>query len=126
MASTPAAPRRPGSLLPLVALAIVTIAGCWWWFLTRRDPDPPARPSEPGGISATPLRAAEGGETPRFRRLSPAACGLDFTNVLKKENTYQYLTNGAGLAVGDYDGDGLPDVYLVSQDGPNRLFRQKS
>lgn len=49
-----------------------------------------------------------------------------FTNELRKENTYTYLTNGAGMAVGDYDGDGLPDVYLVSQDGPNKLFRQKA
>ncbi|MEC5127087.1 FG-GAP-like repeat-containing protein [Verrucomicrobiales bacterium BCK34] len=36
----------------------------------------------------------------------------------------QYLYNGAGGCVGDYDGDGLPDIFLVSEDGKNRLFRQ--
>jgi hypothetical protein len=49
---------------------------------------------------------------------------LQFTNVLRTENRFTYLTNGAGLAVGDYDGDGLVDIYLVSQDGPNQLWRQ--
>src|SRR5689334_20305095 len=117
MTSPAAAPPRPGSLLPLLLLAVPGGVAAWW-LLSRRDPDAPARPNESGGIVAAPLRAARGGDTPRFRRLSPAECGLDFTNVLKKENCYQYLTNGAGMAVGDYDGDGLPDVYLVSQDGP--------
>lgn len=115
--------RRPGSLAPLLAAALAA-AGLLVWLLTRTAP--PVRSEVPGGIRAAPLRPAQGGETPRFRRLAAAACGLDFTNVLRKENTYQYLTNGAGLAVGDYDGDGLPDVYLVSQDGPNKLFRQKA
>lgn len=33
---------------------------------------------------------------------------------------------GAGGAVGDYDGDGWPDVYLCDSDGhPNRLFRNR-
>jgi hypothetical protein len=88
------------------------------------DDHHPTPPRLPGGLVAAPLRPAAGGESPRFRRLDPAACGLRFQNELRPENRYQYLTNGAGLAVGDYDGDGLPDVYLVSQDGPNQLFRQ--
>ena len=61
---------------------------------------------------------------PRFRRVPSAESGLRFQNELKKENRYTYLTNGAGLAAGDYDKDGLPDLYCVSQDGPNRLYRQ--
>ncbi|MBL8728084.1 MAG: VCBS repeat-containing protein [Planctomycetes bacterium] len=105
-------PPQPATFVALAVLAACTDA--------RRAP----RAEVPGGITSAPLRAAVGGEAPRFRRLDPAACGLRFTNELRPENRYQYLTNGAGLAVGDYDGDGLPDVYLVSQDGPNRLFRQ--
>jgi hypothetical protein len=30
---------------------------------------------------------------------------------------------GSGLAAGDYDGDGWTDLYLVSEAGPNKLFR---
>src|SRR5262245_46989800 len=121
MAALSSQPRRLGSLLALLALAA---AGIVLFYGPRRDDiGGVARETRPGGIVSTPLRAATGGETPRFRLLPPSACGLDFTNVLQKENCYQYLTNGAGLAVGDYDGDGLVDVYFVSQDGPNRLFR---
>ncbi|MFO1077311.1 MAG: VCBS repeat-containing protein [Planctomycetota bacterium] len=71
-----------------------------------------------------PPRAAVAG--PRFERLDGAATGLSFTNELKRPNLVAYVYAGAGVAVGDYDGDGLPDVYLVSQDGPNKLFRQTS
>ena len=124
MAALSPQPRRPGSLCILLALAIAGIVLFYW--LRRDDIGDVAREMRPGGIVSTPLRAATGGETPRFRLLPPGACGLDFTNVLQKENCYQYLTNGAGLAVSDYDGDGLVDVYFVSQDGPNRLFRQRA
>ncbi|TVR53697.1 MAG: RNA-binding protein [Puniceicoccaceae bacterium] len=31
---------------------------------------------------------------------------------------------GTGVAIGDFDGDGRPDIYAVNKFGPNRLFRQ--
>src|SRR5262245_37651428 len=98
-------PRRLGPLLVMLCL-LVTVAVpfyCLRGDATRED----ARGTKPAGIVSTPLRAATGGETPRFKLLAPSASGLDFTNVLRKENCFQYLTNGAGLAAGDYDGDGL-------------------
>ena len=33
------------------------------------------------------------------------------------------LLNGAGVAAGDVDGDGLCDLYLCSLDGDNGLFK---
>ncbi len=39
-----------------------------------------------------------------------------------KINLYDH---GCGLAVGDYDGDGHDDVYLLNQLGPNALFRNR-
>src|SRR5262245_45199627 len=74
--------------------------------------------------SPLPPRAAVAG--PRFQRLDAGQCGLDFTNTLRPENVVAYVYSGAGVAIGDYDGDGLPDIYLVSQDGPNKLFKQTS
>lgn len=88
----------------------------------------PKQPVVPAGIEKQALRAAvgdaEGSGAPRFRIVPANESGLAFANRLHRENRYTYLTNGAGLAVGDYDGDGLLDVYMVSQDGPNQLFRQ--
>src|SRR6266540_702920 len=31
--------------------------------------------------------------------------------------------HGCGVAVGDFDGDGLDDIYFVNQLGPNKLYR---
>ncbi len=75
-------------------------------------------------VTSTPLAARASVAGPRFARLDPGASGLRFRNELRRENTVAYVYMGAGLTVGDYDADGLPDVYLVSQDGPNKLFRQ--
>ncbi len=30
---------------------------------------------------------------------------------------------GTGVAIGDYDGDGRPDIFIVSKTGPNHLYR---
>ncbi len=76
------------------------------------------------GLFAEPLAARTKADGPRFHKVDPGRSGLRFQNELRRENSVAYVYTGAGLAVGDYDGDGWPDVYLVSQDGPNKLFRQ--
>ena len=100
----------------LLAAATLLMVGCG-----RKQP-----PALPAGIAQQTLRAAVGADAnePRFRMVPSSESGLTFQNQLRRENRYTYLTNGAGLAVGDFDQDGLLDAYLVSQDGPNRLFRQ--
>jgi len=75
-------------------------------------------------LQARPLPERSATSGTRFRKLNPARTGLQFQNLLYRENTIAYVYSGAGVAVGDYDGDGRPDIYLVSQDGPNKLFRQ--
>ena len=75
-------------------------------------------------VTASPLPDRVAVDGPRFAKLPSAATGLTFRNELRRENTVAYVYMGAGLTVGDYDGDGLPDLYLVSQDGANKLFRQ--
>ncbi len=69
--------------------------------------------------------APAGTGRPGFTLLPGADTGLTFTNALAGD---AYLTNavahnGAGVAVGDVDADGWPDIYLCSLEGPNRLFR---
>lgn len=66
---------------------------------------------------------------PGFRE-EAAESGLKFhMNFLPAEQGWDYKINpydhGAGLAVGDFDGDGFDDVYFVNQLGGNGLFRNK-
>ena len=77
------------------------------------------------GLEARGLAPRPGnGSEPRFQRLSPGETGIEFHNQLNRENIKNYLLTGAGLAVGDIDDNGLPDLFLVSQDGPNKLYCQ--
>ncbi|MGI8496749.1 MAG: VCBS repeat-containing protein [Gemmatimonadaceae bacterium] len=62
-----------------------------------------------------------------FERLSPEATGITFRNDLLEAPdfnilNYLYYYNGGGVAVGDVNGDGLPDLYFSSNLGPNRLY----
>jgi hypothetical protein len=51
--------------------------------------------------------------------------GVYFTNVLQGDAyaTNAVAHNGAGVAIGDIDGDGRQDIYLCSLQGRNRLYR---
>src|SRR2546423_9142701 len=69
-------------------------------------------------------------KTPLFELLKPEATGITSpTNRPEKPDfnilNYLYYYNGAGVAVGDIDGDGLPDLYFTSNIGSNRLYRNK-
>jgi hypothetical protein len=60
-----------------------------------------------------------------FVRLAAPQTGLDFTNrlLLSRYVTNQIYLNGAGVALGDVDGDGWCDVYLCGIDNRCELFR---
>ena len=60
-----------------------------------------------------------------FALLPPERTGIDFTNVLFEfsAGTNRILNNGAGVALGDYDNDGLPDIFLCGLDRPSALYR---
>lgn len=66
-------------------------------------------------------------QTPLFELLSTGATGVSFANRLPDDSSfnilnYLYYYNGAGVAVGDINNDGLPDLYFTSNVGSNRLY----
>ncbi len=70
------------------------------------------------------LRLPPRGKT-GFTMLAPGDTGIHFTNSLEESEAAanRTLNNGSGVAVGDFDGDGLPDIFLCGLDTPNALYK---
>ncbi|HTD86227.1 MAG TPA: VCBS repeat-containing protein, partial [Candidatus Binatia bacterium] len=62
---------------------------------------------------------------PFLTRLDPANTGVYFSNYVSeaKQLENSLLADGAGVAAGDVDGDGLCDLYLSGSEHANGLFR---
>ena len=85
----------------------------------------------PVELESAPLAARSG---PRgatlFATLSAERTGIDAFNAYDDpsmwgERFHEFNSGaiGTGVAIGDYDGDGLPDVFVVCKTQPNHLFR---
>jgi hypothetical protein len=65
-----------------------------------------------------------------FTEIPASQTHIDFRNDIKENVdynvlTYEYIYNGGGVAVGDVNGDGLPDVYFTANMGPDKLYLNK-
>ncbi|MFN0274903.1 MAG: VCBS repeat-containing protein, partial [Chitinophagales bacterium] len=65
-----------------------------------------------------------------FTLLTGATTGVNFNNELKETfglnyYRYGYSYNGAGVAVGDVNNDGLPDLFFTGNVVPDRLYINK-
>src|SRR5438477_2923608 len=69
-------------------------------------------------------------KSPMFEVLDDSKTGLHFTNKLtptQKFNmfNYMYFYNGAGVGAGDFNNDGLIDLFFASNQGENKLYLNK-
>ncbi|MCO5945739.1 VCBS repeat-containing protein [Mucilaginibacter flavidus] len=65
-----------------------------------------------------------------FELLNPKETHIDFVNQLSYDAdfnifTYRNFYNGGGVAIGDINNDGLPDIFLVGNMVPSRLYLNK-
>lgn len=63
-----------------------------------------------------------------FKELSPEDTGVTFSNALTLGGDlsvleFEYMYNGAGVAIADFDLDGLQDIYFTGNMVSNRLYR---
>src|SRR2546423_6401510 len=70
------------------------------------------------------------GTPPVFKLLSPTETGVMFANTITTSDslnvrTDAYVYNGAGVAVGDIDNDGLPDIFFAGNMVSSRLYLNK-
>jgi len=65
-----------------------------------------------------------------FEVLESKTTGLDFTNKLTNKPDfnmlkYMYFYNGAGLGAGDFNNDGLIDLFFASNQSQNKIYLSK-
>lgn len=66
--------------------------------------------------------------SPVFKKISSSQSGITFNNLVDENYTknyfdkFAYVYNGAGVAVGDINNDGLQDIYFTGNEVPNKLY----
>jgi hypothetical protein len=93
--------RMPRSVAIALLLTLVWLAGC-----TREE------------------------DRPLFRLLRPEQTGVTFANTIATDDSLNvqtdvYVYNGAGVAVGDVDNDGRPDIFFAGNMVSSRLYLNK-
>jgi hypothetical protein len=68
--------------------------------------------------------------TPVFKPVPNNEMGINFANVVKESSglniiTYEYFYNGGGVGLGDFNNDGLIDIYFTGNVQPAQLLLNK-
>jgi hypothetical protein len=65
-----------------------------------------------------------------FTAVDPEDSGIRFANNIQESQTlsvlnYEYIYNGGGVGIGDFNNDSLPDIYFTGNMVPNQLYLNK-
>lgn len=69
-------------------------------------------------------------EKPLFELVDSAQSGITFSNTIIENDSinilsFDYVYNGAGVGVGDFDGDGRQDLFFSGNQTENKLYLNK-
>lgn len=72
----------------------------------------------------------DNGKTVLLEWVPPEKTGIDFTNEIREDEklnilSFEYFYNGAGVGIGDFNRDNLPDIFFSSNMGQSRLYLNK-
>ncbi|MEM7367266.1 MAG: VCBS repeat-containing protein [Bacteroidota bacterium] len=78
-------------------------------------------------LSVFLLWGCEAEENMMFEEMSANETGIHFKNILQESEAlhvlnYGYFYNGGGVAIGDVNNDGLPDIYFTGNLVASRLY----
>ena len=70
-------------------------------------------------------------DKPMFTALPASETGVTFSNRITENDTmniidFEYVYNGGGVAMGDFDNDGRTDVFFTGNQVPNRLYMNRT
>ena len=107
--------------LPLVVIVLCMVVGC-----DRTEHVPPGEWHYEGHYRWRTLATPSGDEA-GFRMLSPDQTGVTAVNSITDEEivSNRHLMHGSGVAIGDINGDHLPDLYVARLKQPNVLYLNK-
>jgi hypothetical protein len=62
-----------------------------------------------------------------FTEIDSATTGINFSNTISENDSinildYEYVYNGGGVGIGDFNNDGLPDIYFAGNMVSNKLY----
>jgi hypothetical protein len=66
--------------------------------------------------------------SPVFEKIPSAVSGITFNNTIEENyqknyfDSFAYVYNGAGVATGDFNNDGLMDIYFTGNEVPDKLY----
>ena len=107
----------------LLCLGLFICIVSWSLSILTSEADQAASGAE---ITSAPLAERAASESQKFVALTAEETNLDFVHKwTPPEHDYDFRTllNGGAVCLGDYDGDGLADVYLTRPAEGNRLYR---
>ena len=76
------------------------------------------------------LIAACNHEDTMFAEIDSSKSGIIFNNIVTESDSInpidmEFLYNGGGVAIGDFNNYSLPDIYLTASQSSNKLYLNK-